>query len=91
MGSFIITQRVINSNNVLYQIKENKKRQKDKLTENSFNFRIFSNFCMGLLFFETHCMKSVRIQSFFWAVFSRIRTKYGKTPNMDSIYAVALC
>ena len=91
MGSFIITQRVINSSDVLYQINENKKRQKDKLTENSFNFRIFSNFCLGLLFFETHCMKSVRIQSFFWAVFSRIRTKYGKTPNMDSIYAVALC
>ena len=36
-------------------------------------------------------MKSVRVLSFFWAVFSRIRTKYGKTPNMDSIHAVALC
>ena len=26
---------------------------------------------------NTDCMKSVQIQSFFWSVFSRIRTKYG--------------
>ena len=24
-----------------------------------------------------HCVKSVRIRSFFWSVFSRIRTEYG--------------
>ena len=24
-----------------------------------------------------HCMKSVQIRSFFWSLFSRIRTKYG--------------
>ena len=32
-----------------------------------------------------HCVKSVQIRSFFWSVFSRIRTEYGETvcsPNV---------
>ena len=46
-----------------------------------------------------HCVKFVQIQSFFWSVFSRIRTvsvfspntgKYGpeKTPYLDNFHAV---
>ena len=29
--------------------------------------------------FEGHCVKSVQVRSFFWPVFSRIRTEYGET------------
>ena len=29
-----------------------------------------------LIFCNSHCMKSVQIRSFFWSVFSRIRTEY---------------
>ena len=44
---------------------------------------------------QTHCMKSVRIQIFFWSVFSCIRTKNMKmrtkrTPYLDTFHAVAL-
>ena len=28
----------------------------------------------------SHCVKSVQIRSFFWSVFSRIRTEYGISP-----------
>ena len=28
--------------------------------------------------FHPHCVKSVQIRSFFWSVFSRIRTEYGE-------------
>ena len=36
------------------------------------------------------CVKSVEIRSFFWSVFSRIRTEYGpeKTPYLDNLHAV---
>ena len=29
-----------------------------------------------------HCVKSVQIRSFFWSVFSRIRTEYGEIRSM---------
>ena len=37
-----------------------------------------------------HCVKSVQIRSFFWSVFSRIRTEYGpeKTPYLDTFDAM---
>ena len=44
-----------------------------------------------------HCVKSVQIRSFFWSVFSNIRTEYGeklpqkkpeKTPYFDNFHAV---
>ena len=46
-----------------------------------------------------HCVKSVQIQSYFWSVFSCIRTEYGDlrstgkygpeiTPYLDTFYAV---
>ena len=37
-----------------------------------------------------HCVKSVQIRSFFWSLFSRIRTKYGpeNTPYLDTFHAV---
>ena len=31
-----------------------------------------------------HCVKSVRIRSFFWSVFSRIKTEYGKILSIQS-------
>ena len=31
----------------------------------------------------THCVKSIQIQSFFWSVFSRIRTEYGEIRSMS--------
>ena len=45
-----------------------------------------------------HCVKSVQIRSFFWSVFSCIRTVHGdlrsknkpeKTPYLDTFHAVA--
>ena len=35
-----------------------------------------------------HCLKSVQIRSFFWSVFSRIRTEYGE--NSVSPYSVRM-
>ena len=32
---------------------------------------------------KLHCVKFVQIRSFFWSVFSRIRTKYGEIRNGD--------
>ena len=39
-----------------------------------------------------HCVKSIQIRSFFWSVFSRIRTEYGpeKTPYLDTFHAVSI-
>ena len=46
------------------------------------------DFC--LFYCQYHCVKSVRIRSFFWSVFSRIRgkTRARKTQNIDTFYAV---
>ena len=52
---------------------------------------------------SSHCVKSVQIRSFFWTVFSRIRTEYGdlrfnsntgkygpeKSPYLDTFHAVS--
>ena len=35
---------------------------------------------------NTHCVKSVQIRSFFWSVFSRIRTR--KTPHLVTFHTV---
>ena len=37
-----------------------------------------------------HCVKSVQIRSYFWSVFSRIRTEYGPeiTPYLDTFHEV---
>ena len=32
---------------------------------------------------DTHCVKSVQIRSFFWSVFSCIRTEYGDLRNTE--------
>ena len=32
---------------------------------------------------NNHCVKSVKMRSFFWSVFSRILTKYGKIQNIS--------
>ena len=41
---------------------------------------------------NSFCIKSVQIRSFFWSVFSRIRTEYGpeKTMYLDTFHAVFL-
>ena len=36
-----------------------------------------------------HCVKSGQIQSFFWSVFSRIRTEYGEILSI-SLYSVRM-
>ena len=33
-----------------------------------------------------HCVKSVQIRSFFWSVFSRIRTEYGEMTRKYSVF-----
>ena len=39
-------------------------------------FRSFITACVNL-YIQSHCVKSVQIHSFFWSVFSCIRTEYG--------------
>ena len=41
-------------------------------------------------FTPLHCVEIVQIQSFFWSVFSSIRTEYGpeKTPYLDRFHTV---
>ena len=41
---------------------------------------------------DAHCVKSVQIRSYFWFVFSCIRTEYEPkiTPYLDTFYAVTL-
>ena len=43
-------------------------------------------------YWKIHCVKSVQIRSFFWSVFSHIRTEYGpeKTPYLDTFHAVII-
>ena len=36
-----------------------------------------------------HCVKNVQIRSFFWSIFSRIRTEYGETRSI-SPYSVRM-
>ena len=36
-----------------------------------------------LIFCNSHCMKSVQIRSFFWSVFSHIRTEYGEIQSIS--------
>ena len=45
--------------------------------------------CKSLNLIHVHCMKSVQIWSFFWSVFSCIRTEYGKILRI-SPYAVQM-
>ena len=41
---------------------------------------------------NSYCVKSVQIRSFFWSIFSYIRTEYGpeKTMYLDTFHAVFL-
>ena len=54
---------------------------------------------LGTAISKNHCLKSVQIRSFFWSVFSCIRTEYGdlrskyrpeKIPYLDTFRAVFL-
>ena len=59
--SYIISQKVISSNNVIYQINTNKINLL-KITKYVFQFFQFFNifnFCVGLFFFETLCSKNI--------------------------------
>ena len=74
-------------------------------TEIEFCFNNFTGVSSELKSFSClvvkfHCVKIVKIRSFFWSVFSRIRTEYGpnagkygpeKTPCLDTFHAVFLC
>ena len=57
---------------------------KDGLPEFAKFLHVYSFSCIwkkdGEVFGEnTHCVKSVQIQSFFWSIFSCIRAEYGLT------------
>ena len=41
---------------------------------------------------DIYCVKSVQIRSYFWSVFSCIRTEYGPeiTPYLDTFHAVII-
>ena len=41
---------------------------------------------------HVHCVKIIQIRSFFWSVFSRIRTEYGPeiTPYLDTFHALVI-
>ena len=75
-------------------IKKSKFRRRTKQQLNSFNYGISSITTRlgrdgGMKVFLPHCVESVQILSFFWSVFSCIRTKYGdllsKSPHSDRI------
>ena len=51
-----------------------------QLSANCF-FYCFSHFAWNFFFFGSHCVKSVQIPSYFWSVFSCIRTEYGDWRN----------
>ena len=47
-----------------------------------------------MAFIQSHCMKSVQIQSFLWSLFSCIWTEYRKikpekTPYLDTLHVVS--
>ena len=63
----------------------------EKAVEESLLIKILW-FIISRVFWRLHCLKSVQIRSFFWSVFSCIRTEYGleKTPYLDIFYAVLI-
>ena len=76
----------------------------DTKTIFSYNFRaLLSNCCILVVggrcsvaafyvkkfFAQNHCVKSVQIGSFFWSLFSRIRTEYGEIRSI-SPYSVRM-
>ena len=44
---------------------------------------INSNYWQPELYLKSHCVKSVQIRSFFWSLFSHIRTEYGEILRRD--------
>ena len=52
----------------------------------------FDIFYFGGCLYAFHCMKSIKIRSFFWSVLSCIWTEYGpkKIPHLDNFHAVFL-
>ena len=62
----------------------NKKHIKDKVLLVLFKTAIknkrgpfFQNFQVSNIYGNGHCVKSVQIRSYFWSVFSSVRTEYG--------------
>ena len=39
------------------------------------------------IFAYKHCVKSVQIRSFFWSIFSFIRTEYGEIRSIVSVFS----
>ena len=63
----------------------------NKSRSDSLNFKILNFNGLNILQ-KCYCVKSVQIRSFFWSVFSRIRTEYRaeKTSYLDNFQAVCL-
>ena len=53
------------------------------------SLKILQSFEDTLTWLLVHCVKSVQIRSFFWSVFSRIRTEYGEILRI-SLYSVRM-
>ena len=51
------------------------------------NYQIRRNLSCFLNCTNRHCVKSVQMQSFFWSVFSRIRTEYGDLRRISPIHS----
>ena len=51
----------------------------------------WNNHKISLICYTTHCVKSVQIRSFFWSVFSCIRTKYGDLLRKNSVFGHFSC
>ena len=47
------------------------------------NCVFFAFYTSLLILMFPHCVKSVQIRSFFWSIFSRIRTEYGEIRNIS--------
>ena len=60
-------------------------------TNLQFPHRDFQKF-FSLLSFDFHCVESVQIRSFFWSIFSRIRSEYGEIRSMrENTDQIKLC
>ena len=76
-----------------YALFKKKKKKKEKMASIRLSFkqnlRLNTGFPERYKTDRNHCVKSVQIRSFFWSVFSRIRTEYGEIRSI-SPYSVRM-
>ena len=64
----------VNANDCLFKVNNIKTRKRCETCSNNNDIRR-----------KLHCLKSVQIRSFFWSVFSRIRTEYGEIQSFHAV------